>query len=342
MSGAESTPMQAEQELENINVERIAPEGLGFGHGSISVQDRLESGDLDQATLDVVEGIVHSDSAMVIVDADDDGCPDGRKAAAMIMGRDRHTAPSHKHRPKVFGGGATMATAALIGNGAVDPSTETISEAFEYGIHRLENVGLNFGGHSAVKTADGKSGCGAIDEAPNIIKNIVRYREEIKGVIETLVDPEADKAELDGIMETAIDNFAAVSDTESSQEPTEEQQLSEYKGGSILSKFQHREKKIAELEGEHKEVAIVMNIDVDGMTFDQDRVRKETDDKAQVFAVDVPRMKDIADGMFEYDHDKKQALVSMLMYSLGTAATLTKGDLPVDVVYQGENRYIRL
>lgn len=331
------------EEIETIPLEiktkRIAPEGLGFGHGSISVQDRLQNPDdgLEQGTLQAADEVINSDTSMVPVQADDDGCPDGRGTAAMILGEDRHEAPSqNKHRYKVFGGGSTMATAALIGNGAIDPGEENVANMFEYGMFRLDGAGMNFGAHSAVTAADGKSGCGAIDEAPTIMENVVEYRENIRSTIDALIDPLVNRAELDGMVETAIDNFETVTKASAGYEPTVDQQPVEYRGGAVLSKITGRKKKVAELEGEHKEVAIVINVDLEDMTFDQNMVRKATGGKAQVFPVDVPRMKQIADKLFEYDHDKKQAVISMLIYSLGTAATLTKGDLPVDLKYQDE------
>ncbi len=326
-----------------IQVECIAPEGLGYGHGSISVQDRLQNlEDLDQPTLATVQEIIESDRSMVPVEANDDGCPDGRSTASIIMGKDRQTIPGHKHRPKVFGGGATMATAALIGSGAIDARKETLHDAFEYGIFRLEDAGLNFGGHSAVKTSEGKSGCGAIDEAPNIVASIGKYKEEITGTIKALLDPTQDQAELNGMLETAFEHFDSLRDAERDQQATIEQYPVQYKGATVLSKFLARDKKIAELDGVHKEVAVVMNIDVEGMTFDQDAVRKSTNDTAQIFAIDVPRMREIAEGIFEYEPDQKRALVSMFIYSLSTAATLTKGDLPVFVQHQANDRYITL
>lgn len=333
--------MLAEMEMtpKEIQVDCIAPEGLGYGQGSISVNERLENPeDLRESDINKTREIIESQVSMVLINSNDDGCPDGREASAIIEGVNEERVEADLVRAKVFGGGSTMAMSAIVGNGAINPKEESLTDAFEYAIFRLEEVGLNYGGHSHVTVGEGKSGCGAIDEAPAILSNTEVYETEIADNIRALVDPEQNRAELDGMIETAMTNFKELSDSQQSESETEEP----YKGGKILSKLLHRNKKIAELKGGHNEVAVVINTDMEDMTFDQEAVRKSTEGRAQVFPIDVPRLKEISQSMFEYEPDQKRAVISMLIYSLSTAATLTKGDLPVFISHQGPDRYIRL
>jgi hypothetical protein len=67
-------------------------------------------------------------------------------------------------------------------------------------------------------------------------------------------------------------------------------------------------------------------------TVNQKLIREITDDKAQIFAVDVWRMQDIAGKLYDDRAAHQRAFLSELIYTLATAAVLTKGDLPVDVV----------
>jgi hypothetical protein len=66
-------------------------------------------------------------------------------------------------------------------------------------------------------------------------------------------------------------------------------------------------------------------------------VRDVTGGKTQLFDVDIWRLKEIAyalHGGSDYD----QAFISELVYTLGVAATLTRGDLPVYYAALREDR----
>ncbi len=64
----------------------------------------------------------------------------------------------------------------------------------------------------------------------------------------------------------------------------------------------------------------------------QGKIRRATDDRAQVFAVDEWRLRQIADKLYDIDEEREKAYLSMLVYTIATSATLTPGDLPVFVV----------
>jgi hypothetical protein len=76
-------------------------------------------------------------------------------------------------------------------------------------------------------------------------------------------------------------------------------------------------------------MAIIMN-NFKGHTVDQSLVRQATGDSLQVFAFDVWRVEEIAQKMYPDDAEKQHlSVLSQLVYSMGVAAVLTNGDLPV-------------
>ena len=84
------------------------------------------------------------------------------------------------------------------------------------------------------------------------------------------------------------------------------------------------------------ESRIVLNT-VRGFTVDQSFVRSYTNNKAQVFAVDTWRLEDIANSLYEGDEQAQhKALHSELVYTLGVAAVLTDGKLPVDLIKESK------
>ncbi len=105
-----------------------------------------------------------------------------------------------------------------------------------------------------------------------------------------------------------------------------------YSGREALEQLREKKKVIKELDGTHNEVAVVLNY-VQGKTVNQQKVREISGGAAQVFAVDVWRLQSIAARLYPNDESKQnKALLSMVVHTLGVAATLTRGDLPVYVV----------
>jgi len=89
---------------------------------------------------------------------------------------------------------------------------------------------------------------------------------------------------------------------------------------------------VKELKGHHQEIAVILNM-VPGYTVDQQHIRDVSHNKAQVFSVHVPRLLTICERLYPSDEKaQKKAFISMVVYTLATAGTLTKGDLPVFVV----------
>jgi hypothetical protein len=297
----------------NIDVTCIAEKGLGYGEGTIS------SAEVDTDVLEDVLHTIDSDDILVAIDQDkegnlidDDGCGDGREVANIYEGtkvRERSL-----HRAKIFGGGATMAVAALVGQGK--KKDKNLQDLFSTAIGDLAKHNLPFGAHTDNHAHGDNCGCGAIDKAPRIIENVSRYEEQIAAAAALILGDDT------GIQQV-IDNFKNYHKAHEGQA---------YRGSGVMEEIIEDGKIVKELSGAHQEVAIVLNM-VPGYTIDQQKIRTVSDGHAQVFGVDVPRLTTVSERLYPEDKAaQKKAFISMVVYTLATAGTLTKGDLPVFVV----------
>ncbi len=298
--------------LKEVRVARIC-DGLGFGEGPISYSDRL---DIDQSTRARVEALITSPDILVVVEADDDGCGDGREVGVIHEGqkiRERSL-----HRAKVFGGGATMAAASDIGLGRA--RNMSLHSVFDTAKGTIFDAGLSYGAHTGSHADDEQSGCGAVDKAPVIIAITEQYHQQIAGTIAALG---VDTAGLEGIFE----NYKQFG---------RDIQGQEYRGAEVVNDIKRDGRVVKELNGEHLEMYIVLN-NVEGKTVNQQKVRESSDGKVQVFGIDLWRLMQLSQKLYPEDRgfsdsDRHVAFLSELVYTLSTAATLTKGDLPVYMV----------
>lgn len=307
----------------------IVPGGIGFGGGNIEVNNRLNDPE-DPLTPEVMQNVnefLTSPEALVDIsidtetgiNVDDDGCGDGREVSIVFKG-DKKKKRSLV-RPKVFGGAPVMTLAARIGND--ETAGVPLQKLFSDSVATLEQRGIDFGGHSDTHATGDNCGCGAIDKAPEIIHAVVEHEEGIKRVIEILGLETDDLEGAEGIFA----NYYRYDDLSNMKGVP-------YSGKVALGELREKKKVIKELDGTHNEVAVVLNY-VQGKTVNQQKIRDISDDSAQVFAVDVWRLQSIATRLYPDDESRQnKALLSMVVYTLGVAATLTRGDLPVYVTKQ--------
>ena len=331
-------PNEGESTKPPVTVETIAPDGIGYGDGSISRTERLRRGDLTPEIDKKASEAARNPQCLVPVSEDENGvrypfdiCSDGRCTSCIekiVDGKveqvDLEEGPRYLY--KLLGGGLVMATAGRIGNGAkYDELMDYLFSTEEI----LDVNQINFGLHTSTHKHEGQSGCGAIDNFPVVLQNVVKYKQQIEGTLKALFGQESSSLLFQESLNSIFDEYETIVSDADYQE-----KIKNYRGEDVVGNVAKKGYIVKELDGDHNEVRVVFNIDVDGYTIDQSFVRKETDDRAQVFVVDVPRMKEIVDDLFDEPEQKTKALLSMMAYSLATVATLTDGSLPVDKVYK--------
>lgn len=308
-------------------VDVLAPEGLGYGEGLISVGKRLEDtrDPLTPDVMDKVDDQIRNGEILVPIDRDDsgqlitdDGCGDGRGVNLVMRGAD--VLKKSLHRAKVFGGGLTMGVAARIGLGN---AKERLKDEYSAEADAFKHYGIDYGAHIDEDFGEKDSGCGAIDKAPLNIANAIKYRSRIEQTVEAVsghVFGGHDENTKD-VLSEVFDNYERYQDEQSNED---------HAGSEIIDVAAGDKKVVKELDSKegHREVAIILNF-VENMTVNQQLIREKTGNVAQVFGVDIPRLLKIANRRYESDKERKAAFISMLVYTLSTAATLTDGTLPV-------------
>jgi len=288
-----------------FEIQRIS-DGLGFGEGPIS-------GEEDPSVLRQAEEAICSNEILVPVDCEDAGCGDGRRTGLVFRLKERFK--RSLNRAKVFGGAAAMAAAGLIGTGRAKGCS--VEETLDDAIEDLDEKDIKFGAHTDDQASGENSGCGAIDNAPKIVHASIKYEKQIRTVIDMLgVDADV----LDTVYINFQDYVKALPEDE------------KYSGERVMGRIMKAGKVIKQLVGKHREKYIVLNT-VRGRTVNQELVREHTSGRVDVFAVDVWRLEDIAAGLHPEDVEaESRTYLSELIYTLATAAVLTKGDLPVYLV----------
>lgn len=200
--------------------------------------------------------------------------------------------------------------------GSGDAYGKTLNETFSSSITIMNEKGIDFGGHTDEHAQGENCGCGAIDKSPTVIANVVTFKDSIRKSISALG---VDMSSLD----TVFDNYEAYAQ-EIADKP--------FSGKQVSQETSKNGKVVKELADDHREAFVLLNT-VEGYTVNQGLVRELTEEKVQVFAVDVWRLQDLAMKRYPEDTAKQdQAFLSELVYTLGVSATLTRGDLPVRVL----------
>jgi hypothetical protein len=323
----------------------IAPNGLGYGEGAISVNEQMERGELSKEALEAAIDIIKNDPRVfrhVDSDANDDGCGDGRpteKVFQYLSGSDEKECVGYnasRLRAKVFGGGLVVASSMYRMLKGQPVEDDSVYHDREVVATILKENNVKYGAHTDSHASGESCGCGAIDKYTLMTTNVARYRNQIGNNIKTLYGNEydANRHAIDSVFEF-YDALASNDDYFRDATGKQTMELIEDEGAVIKM-----------LRGEHLEDLIVAN-DIDGTTFDQrefDRLLKdrlgESAPEIQVFAFDTWRGRMYADlvaGQLDSNDDDSAALRSrqaayadfMIRSTLSVAATLTAGDLPV-------------
>lgn len=314
-------PTMARQHKVEVHTPEAFEQGFGFGEGDISHSDRAAV--VGPETVQAVEGAIKSPNILIPVSRDksgklieDDGCGDGRNVLRVFMGMFQKA--KSLVRPKIFGGGATMVSAMEIGSGNANGSG--LNQLFKNSIAQMRRNKIDFGAHTDTHAQGENCGCGAIDKAPQVLENIVKYDPYIRNAINNMG---VDTTGLDDV----LGNFSSY---------TKSVEGEVYSGKEVMNDIVSEGKIVKELDDHHYEMFVLLNM-TEGYTVNQELIRKVSGDKVQVFAVDVWRMQALAVKRFPDDPEAQNtAFISELVYTLGVSATLTKGDLPVKILQSEE------
>jgi hypothetical protein len=340
----------SEIDLRNIKTELFSPDGIGFGEGNISYREAVDGGELLPEVDAYAREILMSGECLVPIEEDDDGCIDGRLADAISFpdpaggGVVRKEIPSSDQvheRAKVPGGGAPVrllmwfATRKPLGDNIV----ADISRAAQKAAKKGQPSGMHNGEHLKERTCD----CGAIDHLPAIMEITTgKYRQKISDNVQAL-------SSLIGspISKNAFDHAMRgwqeiLGDEEYLKDSNGKKLYEAIANGVVESQGKAESKKpIAvskHLRGDHRERYIVLDC-VPGAITSQAVFRQKlgerfpdvpADQLPDFFSVTLPRIEEIAAAMSHYDREiESAALASGLAQTLGTAAKLTDGSLPV-------------
>lgn len=333
--------MREDIDMREIKVNVLSDKGLGYGEGSISVQDQLDKGELSSEALDGAIDIVQKDPTVFVpVEAHDDGCGDGRATKRIYRFMDKltgriETFKKSVPRAKIFGGGLIVASS--MWRAVSDkPNEQDSLESDRHAIaDLLKEHGIGFGAHTADShTSETTCGCGAIDKYREITANVLKYRTSIEGTLRVLYG------------DSYEDNQEAVAHVFGLYGSLDTDYFQEENGKKTMEFIETQGAVVKELTEGHLEDMVVLN-DIEGTTLDQEKLRKKLREKGispdtQAFVVDVWRgrmyaslIAEKAQESLKMDKDwaYKVAYADFLMRTCATSATLTTGDQPV--IYRG-------
>lgn len=327
----ETEKMQEARTVREVEIETIAPEGLGYGKGSISVKNRRASGDLPSEIEETVEKELRNPERHVDVEFNDDGCGDGRYTARLYVlemqksGMCETKLNRNGLRAKIFGGGLIVGWIADRAINGPVTDNDTVTNDRRSVADKLAKDKITFGGHTSDHATAGKTGCGAIDHAPEIVASAVEFAEQIRENVMTL-RPDIYSEER---FARVIDVFRSMAESET------------YFGdGSIDDTkriFAESRAVIKELRGDHTEVRFVRN-EVAGTTIHQAKIVEITNDVGEIFVDDAWRRDMYADALG--DKNEENVVIATLaaeVWTLAVAATLTDGSLPVDRIRSADS-----
>lgn len=330
-----------EIDMSRVEVVALAPEGLGFGEGGISVKNQIDQGIITEKVPGYVNEILTQDNHILKrVESGDDGCGDGRawKRVIQRVGNKVQHFNKSLHRAKVFGGGLVVAGSmwrAIHGSVA---DGDTVGADRRLMVDELLKHGVSYGAHTDNHATGDDCGCGAIDKYQTISLNVIKYRAEITDLLKVLYGNDYEMNQ-----EAIARVFAVYQELANNDE-----YFSDGSGKQSMNQILKAGAVVKELEGHHVEETIVIN-DVPGTTIDQQRFtemvkkRCQSDQQhpktIQVFSVDIWRGRDLARAVADiaYGKDSTQsrdelyrlAFADFLIRTLAVAGTLTAGDLPV-------------
>lgn len=296
---------------EQFSMDKVGTTLRGFmlgeaADGTIDPSSReLNAPKLEQLENDILEG--HFDVPVVEGVFLPCGCIDGRCP---------HDGEAFNPVPNAAGGTLTVLVGELLTTESNLASTANNSEealASLIAFLKSQGYGEQVGGHTAPIHDEKKigiaSGCGANDELPNIMRQIVEKPDTILSVLDTL-----------GV---AVDKDAAFPSM-----IEKAKKLIEQDGYFVAGKDVARTLESAspagncpELQGAHNEVVIRLNM-TEGTTIDRRAIKEAYGDDYQVFNVDVWALRKAADTLSYTSEEADNKFAAMVIYQVATALQL--------------------
>ena len=330
----------SEENEQSHEVVTLAPEGLGFGAGTISVEARIEAEELHRRELETAREIARTDPELFVdvdPDAQDDGCGDGRNVLSIYRlnadGQPEVFAKSRR-RAKIFGGGLAASASMLRAVAGPARHGETVLGDREFMAGQLAQLGIEHGAHTDNHAAGENCGCGAIDKYPQITENILSFKPQIMATLQALYGEAFEQNK------EAIEHVYATYD----ELARDDHYMSNASGRQTMNLIEQSGAVVKQLADAHLEGVVVLN-DRDGTTFDQrkfdEKLRAEgVESEIQAFVVDTWRGRMYADAVAniaiennmatDYATARQIAYADFMIRTLAVAGTLTGGDLPVE------------
>lgn len=338
-------PYEIAEQEKKIEVITLAPNGLGYGEGSISAES------MNSSDLEVAGEIIRTDQDVFVSvdpDAPDDGCGDGRKVARVMRLNEEtdviEELRKSRRRAKIFGGGLMVASSMWRSIAGTPNHGETVLGDREFIAGKLKDLNIAHGAHTDTHAQGDNCGCGAIDKYPDMTKNAGIYKQEIIGTLKALYG-ESFEENAEAI-KAVFATYGVLTD--------DKDYFSNAQGAKTRDLIAGSGSVVKELADDHREGKIVLN-DIEGTTFDQRRFDDKlqaagVESEIQVFVVDVWRGRMYADAIAQvaadtlegvtYETARQTAYADFLIRTLAVAATLTKGDLEVNArLHEGQKDF---
>jgi hypothetical protein len=339
--GVRNMPQDTLEREQAHEVVCVAENGLGFGEGSISVEQRIDNGEMSRRDLQIGAEIIASDPDVFVttdIDAVDDGCGDGRQAARIFRIIDEKTGEMEefnksRRRAKLFGGGLVVASSMWRAISGPTQHQETVLGDRKFITGELAQLNIEYGAHTDNHAKGDACGCGAIDKYPEITMNALKYRANIEATLKVLYGESY--AENMPAIESVFATYQAVCEDET--------YFSNAAGQTTMDLIKNNGAVVKELSDQHLEAYVVLN-DIEGTTFDQRKFDTKlrnagVESEPQVFVVDIWRGRMYADAVakiaaenipnIDIEDARKKAYADFLIRTLAVSSTLTAGDQPV-------------
>ena len=318
----------------------LAETGLGVGIGSISIEARIERGEVSAQDLLIAREIIRAQPDVfteVDPDAQDDGCGDGRSVVSIYKydeNGDKVSFGKSRRRAKLFGGGLVTTASMLRSIAGPAHNGETVLGDREFAADKLRELGIEHGAHTDNRAGGDKCGCGAIDRYAEITANAVEHRDTI---VQTLFGLYGDTFDENiPAIEQVLRTYGVLGE--------DEQYFKNGSGRQTMDLLEQRGAIIKQLGDDHLEGIVVLN-DIEGTTLDQVRMRERLREAnvhsdIQAFIVDTWRGRMYADAAAQiavdnnmahnFEEARRVAYADFMVRTLAVAVTLTSGDQPIE------------